>query len=48
MHHASKNTPAILCVIAFSSFLATLNETILNVALDPLMKSFAIDYGSVQ
>lgn len=48
MHHTSKNTPAILCVIAFSSFLATLNETILNVALDPLMKSFAIDYGSVQ
>lgn len=43
-----KHAGAIVFVIALSSFLATLNETILNVALNPLMNSFSIDYSAVQ
>ena len=48
MHRSYQHTGLILFVIAFSSFLATLNETILNVALNPLMVDFAIDYSTVQ
>lgn len=43
-----KHVGAIVFIIALSSFLATLNETILNVALNPLMNSFSIDYSTVQ
>ena len=48
MQRSYQHTGLILFVIAFSSFLATLNETILNVALNPLMVDFGIDYSTVQ
>ncbi len=48
MNRSYQHTGLILFVIAFSSFLATLNETILNVALNPLMVDFGIDYTTVQ
>lgn len=45
---AYRHAGAILFVIAFSSFLATFNETILNVALNPLMAAFSVDSPTVQ
>ena len=43
-----RNTGAILFVIAFSSLLATFNETFLNVALTPIMSDFSVDANTVQ
>lgn len=49
MNQASiKNTAAILFVVAFSTLLATFNETFLNVALTPIMADLAVDTATVQ
>lgn len=42
------NTKAIIAVLVFSGLLATFNETILNVALSPLMVEFNVTAGTVQ
>lgn len=39
---------AVLFVIAVSAFLATFNETFLNVALTPIMQDYAISFSEVQ
>ncbi len=38
----------ILIVTAFASFLATFNETFLNIAFTPIMKSFGVSVSTVQ
>lgn len=38
----------ILVVTAFASFLATFNETFLNIAFTPIMKDFGVSVGTVQ
>ena len=43
-----KNYRLILFVAAFSAFLATFNETFLNVSFDAVMRDFGIGVGSVQ
>jgi DHA2 family lincomycin resistance protein-like MFS transporter len=42
------NAKAIIGILVFSAFLATFNETILNVALSPLMKEMNITAGTIQ
>lgn len=42
------NTKAIIGILVFSAFIATFNETILNVALSPLMKEMSITAGTIQ
>lgn len=42
------NSTAIIAVLVFSAFIATFNETILNVALSSIMKDFNITAGTVQ
>lgn len=42
------NTKAILAVLAFSAFIAVFNETILNVALNILMKEMNVTAGTIQ
>lgn len=49
MSEASVRHPAaVLFVIAVSAFLATFNETFLNVALTPIMQDYAISFADVQ
>jgi hypothetical protein len=43
-----KNAAAVLVAIGIGSFLATFNETFLNVGLASIMKSFSITSGQVQ
>ena len=43
-----KHAAAVLTAIALGAFLATFNETFLNVALTPIMHSFHINSGQVQ
>ena len=42
------NTKAIITVLVFSGLIATFNETILNVALSPLMAEFNVTAGTIQ
>lgn len=42
------NTKAIIAVLVFSGLIATFNETILNVALSPLMAEFNVTAGTIQ
>lgn len=42
------NTKLIIAVLVFSAFIGTFNETILNVALNPIMNDFHIDSGTAQ
>lgn len=42
------NTNAIIAVLVFSGLIATFNETILNVALSPLMVEFNVTAGTIQ
>ena len=39
---------AMIAVAAAAAFLATFNETVLNVAFTPIMQDFGIDVGAVQ
>ncbi|MGI6535694.1 MAG: MFS transporter [Eggerthellaceae bacterium] len=49
MSEASVRHPAaVLFAIAVSAFLATFNETFLNVALTPIMQDYAISFADVQ
>lgn len=43
-----RNAAAVLVAISIGAFLATFNETFLNVALTPIMQSFGISSGDVQ
>ena len=43
-----RNSAAVLFAIAVSAFLATFNETFLNVALTPIMQDFSISSATVQ
>ena len=43
-----KHAAAVLTAIAIGAFLATFNETFLNVALTPIMHTFHINSGQVQ
>lgn len=43
-----KNPGAILFVAAFAAFLATFNETYLNVGFAPIMEALAVDVSTVQ
>jgi DHA2 family lincomycin resistance protein-like MFS transporter len=45
---AVKRPAAVLLVSAYCAFLATFNETFLNVALSPIMADFGISSGTVQ
>lgn len=45
---AGINVKAIIGILVFSAFIATFNETILNVALSPLMKEMNITAGTIQ
>ena len=40
------NTKLIIAVLVFSAFIGTFHETILNVALNPIMNDFHIDSGT--
>lgn len=42
------NSKVIIGILVFSAFIATFNETILNVALSPLMKEMNITAGTIQ
>ena len=42
------NTKAIVAVLVFSAFIAVFNETILNVALSPLMVEMKVTAGTIQ
>ncbi len=42
------NTKLIIAGLVFSAFIGTFNETILNVALNPIMNDFHIDSGTAQ
>ena len=44
----TKKPILILVVTAFASFLATFNETFLNIAFSPIMKDFGVSVGTVQ
>ena len=44
----TKKPLLILIVTAFASFLATFNETFLNIAFTPIMKDFGVSVGTVQ
>ena len=48
MRNLSINPKHVLFVAAFAAFLATFNETYLNVAFTPIMNYFTIDVGTVQ
>ncbi len=48
MRTSSINSKSIIFIAAFVAFLATFNETYLNVAFPAIMKSFSIDIGTVQ
>lgn len=43
-----RNAGAVLLAISIGAFLATFNETFLNVALTPIMQDFALSSGTVQ
>lgn len=43
-----RHPAAVLFAIAISAFLATFNETFLNVALTPIMQDYAISFADVQ
>lgn len=43
-----RNSAAVLVAISIGAFLATFNETFLNVALTPIMQDFGISSGDVQ
>ena len=43
-----RNAAEVLVAISFGAFLATFNETFLNVALTPIMQDFSITSGEVQ
>jgi DHA2 family lincomycin resistance protein-like MFS transporter len=45
---AIKNPKLIVAVAAFAAFLATFNETFMNVAFDPIMTDFAVGESTVQ
>ena len=45
---SKRNSASILVVVAFAAFLATFNETYLNVAFAPIMESLAVDVNTVQ
>lgn len=45
---AAVSTVGVLFSVAFGSFLATFNETFLNVALNPIMESMQVNAGTVQ
>lgn len=45
---AKVNSKAIIGILVFSAFIATFNETILNVALNPLMNEMKVTAGTVQ
>lgn len=51
-HAPSQGTPhaaiGMIAVAAAAAFLATFNETFLNVALTPIMESFSVDVATVQ
>lgn len=42
------NTKAIVAVLVFSAFISVFNETILNVALSPLMDEMNVTGGTIQ
>ena len=42
------NSTAIIAVLVFSAFIATFNETVLNVALSSIMKEMNVTAGTVQ
>lgn len=44
----TKKPLLVLIVTAFASFLATFNETFLNIAFTPIMKDFGVSVGTVQ
>lgn len=44
----SRKPAAILAVAAFAAFLATFNETFLNVGFAPIMADLAVDVSTVQ
>ena len=48
MRNLSINPKHVLFVAAFAAFLATFNETYLNVAFTPIMNYFTVDVGTVQ
>lgn len=48
MRNLSINPKLVLFVAAFAAFLATFNETYLNVAFTPIMDYFSVDVGTVQ
>ena len=47
-HTPNHKPQAILFVAAFAAFLATFNETFLNVGFAPIMKSLSVDVSTVQ
>lgn len=48
MRTTSVNPKLVLFVAAFAAFLATFNETYLNVAFPAIMSAFSVDLGTVQ
>lgn len=48
MSEKLKNPRLVLGVAAFAAFLATFNETYLNVGFDPIMRSLGVDVSTVQ
>ena len=44
----SRNTRFVIIVAAFSAFLATFNETFLNIAFTPIMSDFLTSVSTVQ
>ena len=48
MRTSSINPKRVLFVAAFAAFLATFNETYLNVGFAPIMEYFSVDVGTVQ
>lgn len=46
--HLRRNPMAIIVVAAYAAFLATFNETLLNVAFTPIMGDFGIEVSTVQ
>lgn len=47
-HNKPQKSELVILVAAFSAFLATFNETFLNVAFTPIMAEFAVGVGTVQ
>lgn len=48
LKNASRSAGAILLIVSFSTFLATFNETFLNVALTPIMADLEVNAATVQ